>query len=139
MNFWEDAVKGSSALKAGLYRRLLDECSVLLGMETVSLFWDIEKFYDSIDWIRAIQWSLDLGFHPVLLEIVMSLHMAPRVVRVGRVCSEVIWPSNSLIAGCCSAIWLSRVIVCTILDRTHKESPSHIRTRSFYDGQPCCG
>ena len=31
MNFWEDAVKGSSALMAGLHRRLLDECAVALG------------------------------------------------------------------------------------------------------------
>ena len=38
MNFWEDAVKGSSALKAGLFRRLLDECAVLVGKETVSIF-----------------------------------------------------------------------------------------------------
>jgi hypothetical protein len=28
MNFWEDAVKGSSALQAALNRRLLDETSV---------------------------------------------------------------------------------------------------------------
>ena len=40
-------------------------------------------------------------------------------------------PSNSLVAGCISAIWLSRVMVCTILSHTHKIGP--VRARSFYD------
>ena len=33
MTFWEDAVKGSSALQAGLRRRLQDECTVALGQQ----------------------------------------------------------------------------------------------------------
>ena len=115
MNFWEDAVKGSSALKAGLFRRLLSECAVLVGKETVSIYWDLEKFYDSIDWVRLIRWSLELGFPAIVLEIVMSVHMGPRVIKVGRICSEVLFPCNSLIAGCTAAMWLSRVMVCTIL------------------------
>ena len=131
MNFWEDAVKGSSALKAGLFRRLLDECAVLIGKETVSIFWDLEKFYDSIDWVKVIRWSLELGFPARVLEIVMSVHMGPRVIKVGRICSEVLTPSNSLIAGCTSAIWLSRVMICTILERTHRVSP--LRSRNFFD------
>ena len=64
MNFWEDAVKGSGALHAGLKRRLQDECAIALGQHTASIFWDLERFYDSIDWIRAIEWALDLGFPP---------------------------------------------------------------------------
>ena len=37
MKFWEDAVKGSSALQAGLRRRLWDECSASLGYDTASI------------------------------------------------------------------------------------------------------
>ena len=44
MNFWEDAVRGSSALQAGLRRRLQDECAVALGQDTASIFWDLAKF-----------------------------------------------------------------------------------------------
>ena len=36
MDFGEDAVKGSSALRAGLYRRLKDERACALGAETAS-------------------------------------------------------------------------------------------------------
>ena len=59
MKFWEDAVKGSSALKAGLDRRLMDEVAVLQGKETAAVYWDIEKFYDSIDWVRLVDWCLE--------------------------------------------------------------------------------
>ena len=62
MKFWEDAVKGSSALRAGLDRRLMDEVAVLQGKETAAVYWDIEKFYDSIDWVRLIDWCLELLF-----------------------------------------------------------------------------
>ena len=118
MNFWEDAVKGSSALQAGLQRRLLDECSFLLGHSTAAVYWDLEKFYDSVDFVKVIRWSLELAFSARLLEIVMSLHMATRVVKVGRICSRQVTPENSLVAGCTSAIWLSRVMVCAILSET---------------------
>ena len=37
MHFWEDAVKGSSALQAALKRRLFDECSVALGFDTAAI------------------------------------------------------------------------------------------------------
>ena len=36
MDFCEDAIKGSSALRAGLYRRLQDECACALGQETAA-------------------------------------------------------------------------------------------------------
>ncbi len=45
MNFWEDAVRGSSALMAGLQGRMLDECAVALGQPTLGIHWDLEKFH----------------------------------------------------------------------------------------------
>ena len=64
MDFWEDAIKGSSALRAGLYRRLTDECSCALGLDTASIYWDVEKLYDSIAWAKLFDWALDLNFPP---------------------------------------------------------------------------
>ena len=67
MDFWEDAIKGSSALRAGLYRRLIDECTCALGLDTAAIYWDVEKFYDSISWAKLFEWALDLKFRPQLL------------------------------------------------------------------------
>jgi hypothetical protein len=104
MKFWEDAVKGSSAFKAGLERRLMDEVAVLQGKETAAVYWDIEKFYDSIDWVRLIYWCLELSFPARLLEIALSVHSAQRVIKIGECYSAAQSPSNSVVAGCTSAI-----------------------------------
>ena len=130
MQFWEDAIKGSSALQAALRRRLMDECAVALGYETASIYWDLMKFYDSVDWVRAIEWSLELGLPPRLLRIAMSIHKAPRIVLVGKLASSPIPIANSLVAGCASAIWIARVMVCSILERTHREGSIRTRNRA---------
>ena len=57
---WEDAVRGSSALQAGLRRRLLDECAVALGQDTASIFWDLAKFCDTIEEIVGRHFRLSL-------------------------------------------------------------------------------
>ena len=76
-------------------------------------------------------WALDLDFPPQLLLVVASLHAAPRVVRVGKVYAKPHYPSNSLVAGCISAIWMSRIFVCSILAEVHALSP--LRSHNFYD------
>ena len=50
---WDQAIKGNSALLAR--RSLLrDEFYALNGEEVVSIFLDIRKFYDHIDWRRLL-------------------------------------------------------------------------------------
>ena len=41
--------KGRSAHTAALERSFKDEADVLMGMKVVHMFWDIEKFFDSVD------------------------------------------------------------------------------------------
>ena len=41
--FWDTAVKGSSALRAALLRSMLDETAMLAGAEVATLLLDIEK------------------------------------------------------------------------------------------------
>ena len=45
--WWDDAVKGNSALQSGLLRRGYKEVASLNGQSAVCMFFDIEKFYDS--------------------------------------------------------------------------------------------
>ena len=60
-----------------------------------------------------------------------SIHTAPRIIRVGRVYAHPHTPSSSLVAGCISAIWMSRIFVCSFRAEVHAESP--LRSRNFYD------
>ena len=52
--FWDSAVKGSSALRSALMANFMDETSVILGMHNATLYWDMEKFYDSVDLSKLI-------------------------------------------------------------------------------------
>jgi len=49
------AIKGSSALRAGILSALKDEIAVLLGNETLSVLFDMEKSYDNIDILKLIE------------------------------------------------------------------------------------
>ena len=131
MHFWEDAIKGSSALLAGLRRRLQDECAVALGQDTASIYWDIEKFFDSVDWVKAIEWAEELGFPSRIFKIAMQIHTAPRIIKIGKVFAQPFTPSNGLVAGCLSAVLLSRIVVCSLLTEVHAGVAP--LARKFYD------
>ena len=44
--FWDTAIKGSSALRAALMRALLDESAAAFGISYATLLTNVEKFYD---------------------------------------------------------------------------------------------
>ena len=48
--FWDDAVKGSSALRAAFQRRMLDEVEATEGKASLNGYCDLEKFYDPFRW-----------------------------------------------------------------------------------------
>ena len=79
--FWDDAVQKSSALKAALKRRMLDEAEVETGGYVISTMWDLEKFYDSIRPGKLIRTMLAQGVRPRLLALAMQVHLAPRFLK----------------------------------------------------------
>ena len=47
--FWDEAVKGSSALLDALRRLFWDDSTELLGLARCSVLWDYAEFYDSLN------------------------------------------------------------------------------------------
>ena len=45
---WDAAVKGSSALRASILSQMRDEIAVARGDDTLTVLWDMEKFYDNL-------------------------------------------------------------------------------------------
>ena len=82
--------------------------------------------------MKTIGFAIDLNFSARLLEMMFCIHTSPRVIKVGKFYSSLITPYNSLVAGCGSAIWLSRIVVCSILQEVHKIGPRCV-SRNFYD------
>ena len=60
--FWDTAVKGSSALRAGLIRLVKDECANMEGSVYATVLWDMEKFYDHMSMIRLAKASKRVRF-----------------------------------------------------------------------------
>ena len=52
---WDAAIKGSSALRAGILSVLCDELAVRTGNDTLSTLFDMEKFYDNLDILKLIE------------------------------------------------------------------------------------
>eukprot|EP00959_Pyramimonas_sp_CCMP1952_P181368 3792279-Pyramimonas_sp.AAC.1 len=47
LEFWDTAAKGSSALKANLYREVCNDVALFSDMAAARASWDMEKFFDS--------------------------------------------------------------------------------------------
>ena len=121
--FWDTAVKGSSALQAGLRRALLDETSVALGEAAVTFLWDMAKFYDSIDLSRLLLWAERMDYPVELLILGMQLHVAPRCINVLGTTLPGVDPSNGIVAGCGQANAWARVVLYDVLEFVHRAAP----------------
>ena len=71
---------GSSALRAALRRTIQDETAVGLGKVVAGVYWDMEKFYDTLSIRQVIHWAHELGYPRRILIIGLMAHMAP-VIR----------------------------------------------------------
>ena len=71
--FWDDAIRGSSALQAALRRALRNEVALIEGLITVGIFWDLEKFYDIVRLTDLIA-AAELADFP-MMNLVMCVTM----------------------------------------------------------------
>jgi hypothetical protein len=123
--FWDDAVKGSSALRAALHRRMLDEMEATEGRSSLNGYCDLEKFYDSISLVKLIHHAQAAGFPSVALSLVLQIHLATRILRVNNWVSNPILPCTGIVAGCRSSGHSARVILSPVRQKMH-EAPSTI-------------
>ena len=128
--FWDDAVKGSSPLRAAILRSLRVEVAKILGFEAVGLLWDISAFFDEVDIAMLIPLALDRGFCPWLLGLAVKVHMGPRAFKEGKFISSWVESSGrSILAGCMTSVSLTRALLYDILDNMHRScSPITLRT-----------
>ena len=127
--FWDSAIQGNSALKAALLRRALDESAHALGVASLTLLADIEKFYDSLCPVKVIEQLLAQDYPSYILAITMQMHWAPRVLTTRACTSEVVQVGRSVLAGCFSSTSVARGYVLPIVERMHFDLPYKAHTR----------
>ena len=81
--FWDEAVKKSSALQTALIRCLREEAASALGATVVNDLMDIKGFYDLIDLGKLLTYAVEWGFPPQVLALSLTTDLGPRVVVLG--------------------------------------------------------
>ena len=131
--FWDDAVKGSSPLRAAILRSLRVEVAKNLGYEAIGLLWDISAFFDEVDIALLIPLALSRGFCPWTLGLAVKVHMGPRAFKEGKYISPWMESSGcSILAGCVTSVSLTRALLYDVLDDMHR-SCSRITLRTWVD------
>ncbi len=130
--FWDDAVRGSSALRAAIGRALQNELALSEGLSTVAVLWDLEKFYDTVRLTDLISAAERGDFPMVNLVMSVTMYLAPRIVAVNSCCSTAVQPYCSLTAGCRFANSMARVLLYHLLEGLHARYPIEA-PRQFVD------
>eukprot|EP00974_Lingulodinium_polyedra_P068811 6663696-Lingulodinium_polyedra.AAC.1 len=100
---------------------MLDESAVKAGQAVCSLYWDIEKFYDSVAYDVVIRRCLERQYHPVLLQLTIRACLGPRLPRQGLHHGSWQWASNSILAGSGQANNLARCMVYAVIEQAHDD------------------
>ena len=79
--WWDEAVKGNSALQSGLLRRVYQEVASLNGQSAACVFFDMEKFYDSACLYKLIDLAMARDFPRRLLYVAMQAYLSDRIIE----------------------------------------------------------
>ena len=116
---WDTAVKGSSALRAGLRRLLRDEVATTKGEDIISILWDAEKFYDALDLRLILREGQLSAMDTVVLSVCLEAYLCPRVLTVDSSCSLPVDIANSILQGCRLANKMCRFAMHKTLQSIH--------------------
>ena len=114
---WDKAVPGSQVLDVALSRLVLGESVRRAKHHLVTLFLDMETFYDRCLFDDIVRSGFWLDYPPVILHQAMLTYLGPRFVQSeGAVCPP-IWPSRGVLAGCPAAPSVSKLVVHPMAER----------------------
>ena len=132
VGFWDDAVRGSSALRAAALRRLIAEVAGEHQEAFLYILWDAEKFYDNVDLGILLEAALRLGLPRRQMVLCVDILLAPREIRIGKVVGTAHEPSNGLLAGLRRANFMARLLLYSAIEAIHNAVP-RAGPRSYVD------
>jgi hypothetical protein len=119
--FWDEAVRGSSALQAALKRALTDEAACLMGATAGGIYLDIQGFYDNIDLEKLFSCCLSMGYPRRVLILSFLAYLSPRwLTQGGWVTEAPVQPLVSLVTGERNGNNMARVATYDIMEDYHK-------------------
>ncbi len=112
---------------------MFDEVAHYENGNRVTVAWDLEKFYDSIDLRRLVKAAKKYRYPGVQLLLGLRCYLGPRMVTWGGQASQWVNPDTSITAGCVQANHMARMIVYHILEQVEKEVPDAAITQFVDD------
>ena len=114
---FDSAIPGRTSLDVALARKCSKESARVKGLHTVSLFVDINGFYDSVSWRRLCEQGLRLSFPALALCLSLRLYQGGRTVVGESQPSPTIFPGRGMIQGCPYAPTLAKLTMSEPLHR----------------------
>ena len=108
---YDSATKGSSALVAALVRNLRAELAFFNNCQSIAIFNDYMKFFDTIDLKVLKQCCMQLEYPCRLASLALQQHTAPRVLKCSGYVGKPIKINRSILAGCTHSVPFTRVLL----------------------------
>ena len=128
---WDDAVRGNSALDAALKRRLLEDMAGAIRWSALGIYYDMEKFYDSISVEDLISAMIAFEYPAHLATIDIQVHLGPRRISWQNLVSDPVQVSTSIIAGNRFSNRYARLVVYCRVDAAESTLPSQFLAPSL--------
>ena len=118
---------GSQVLDVALSRVVLGEATRQQGHHLITIFLDLETFYDRCRFNDVIISGLQLDYPALILQQAMLTYMGPRLVQSDGALSLPIIPCTGVLAGCPAAPSISKVVAHPVAaSMTAKRSVSNL-------------
>ena len=108
---WDKALPGSQVLDVALGRLMRGEATRQASAHMVTLFLDLENFYDRCRFGDMLKAGLDLGYPPLILHQAWLVYSAPRLLQADGAIAPPIWPKQGVLAGCPAAPSIAKLII----------------------------
>ena len=108
---WDKALPGSQVLDVALGRLMRGEATRQASAHMVTLFLDLENFYDRCRFGDMLKAGLDLGYPPLILHQAWLVYSAPRFLQADGAIAPPIWPKQGVLAGCPAAPSIAKLII----------------------------
>jgi hypothetical protein len=117
---WDQAVRGSSALRAAILREVRNDLARWAGMHVATILWDCAKFFDSLEpWLIGPT-AIRLGFPARVFYLGMLVHRGARFLRHSQCWALPVVPEKSILAGCVQSVPWTRLILYDLLQSLHE-------------------
>ena len=124
---WDKAIRGSSALRAAIMRRMRDEVAVLSGQEALCILWDLAKFFETICLDKLAARCKHLGFPAQIASVCLNMYRGPRFLTLGRMVQGPFYAMRGVIAGCSTATSFVRAFIIPSLDLLSPQGAERVR------------